>query len=209
MIRETFGAQLPPIEESHVGDRFYNTAEDKHYVFDDGEWKAIPETPEPSLPTPTPSDAGKALVVGEDGVFTMAPTGSGVVHCRERDDDARPNPYLVDISNPLSPFSIIKVDRSPDGTPLTGTDIWYGSAITSSIWMHNVLPSSAAFVSPTAEGEYELLLYAEAAARSDSWAELRYVCGVVGSSSPSFYLMASLIYVDMHTGRVYIPYTED
>ena len=71
MIRETFGAQLPPVEESHVGDRFYNTAEDKHYVFDDGEWQAIPETPEPSLPTPTPSDAGKALVVGEDGGFSL------------------------------------------------------------------------------------------------------------------------------------------
>lgn len=38
MQREIFGNKLPPIEESHVGDRFYDMDEDKHYVFDDGKW---------------------------------------------------------------------------------------------------------------------------------------------------------------------------
>lgn len=127
MIRETFGAQLPSVEESHVGDRFYNTIEDKHYVFDDGGWKAVPETPEPSLPTPTPSDAGKALVVGEDGNYTTATTGVNQIYAI--DTVGTPIPYRAVIATPPSVFNNVyvhDVSSASDGDYVAAAITFHG-----------------------------------------------------------------------------------
>ena len=77
MPREIFGNELPPIEESKVSDIFHNIITNEIFVFDNGEWKAAPEEPDPSLPTPSIADAGKAVVVGEDGRYELGEVGGG------------------------------------------------------------------------------------------------------------------------------------
>ena len=77
MPREIFGNKLPPIEESKNSDIFHNIITNGTYVFDNGEWEVVPETPEPSLPEPTIADAGKAIVVGEDGKYELGEGGGG------------------------------------------------------------------------------------------------------------------------------------
>lgn len=77
MPREIFGNELPPIEESKVSDIFHNIITNEIFVFDNGEWKVAPEEPDPSLPTPSIADAGKAVVVGEDGKYELGEGGGG------------------------------------------------------------------------------------------------------------------------------------
>ena len=81
MIRQTFGTVLPPTNESHVGDRFYNIITNEYFIFDDGQWLSFPEAiiSHSDLPTPTLLDAGKGVVVGSDGKYKLGGLNAATV----------------------------------------------------------------------------------------------------------------------------------
>lgn len=170
-----------------------------------GELHLSPLTPE--IPDPSAADAGKAIVVGGDGAYELAFTGANVVHCRERDGEL-PNPYSMEIGNPISAFSNIKVDRGIDGEELSGNDVWYGCAMTGSIRLYSALPAVAeSFVSPNGTGTpLSVLPYADVAALSNRWARCYNVCGIhKDGGSPQLYMMAEDVFVDMNTSKLYVP----
>lgn len=77
MIRPLIiGRVLPPIEESYVGDVFMNTDTGIVYTFDDGAWQEMPQKNR-EVPSPTQSDNGKAVVVGDDGKYTLGTVSGG------------------------------------------------------------------------------------------------------------------------------------
>ena len=182
MIRETFGAQLPPIEESHVGDRFYNTAEDKHYVFDDGEWKSLPDKP---------------VVTGANQVYAIQ-TDSSII------------PYKVVMATPPSVFNNVyvhDVSLGSGGDYVASAITYHGLSGEDAM----TLAPMAAYVTFSPDGEIAGTFATRAALFATDtdvshWHLALYVKTI--NTSGQWFNMGGTLVINSETGGVYIPSTE-